>query len=105
MNSGFEKNVNIKIFSASFDEICFFSIKSSMYFALLGNPVIILMKNMKDASSFDLNNRFIVFFVTFPNTFGISISINNEEMMNIGNSEGNMLFMNRFMLKFIMLDK
>ena len=72
-----------------------------MYFALLGNPVIMLIKKMKAPSPLVLNNIFIGFLKIFPRTFGMSISTRIDDIMNMGNNDGMMFFRKRLLLKVI----
>ena len=81
--------------------ICFLFSKSFMYFALLGNPVIMLIKKMKAPSPLVLNNIFIGFLKIFPRTFGMSISTRIDDIMNMGNNDGMMFFRKRLLLKVI----
>ena len=77
--------------------------RSLIYFALLGHPVIMLIKKTNADSSEVLKVFLNSFLKTLPKNCGKLISIRIPDITNMGKSDGKMFFVKRFILKTMVL--
>ena len=96
INRGFEKYVYNKIFLPSLILRVLFSIRSFIYFAFEKDPDNSDIIKIKLASPGDENSLLNVLEKIVLKNWGNFISINIDDIINMGNSDGNILFINSF---------